>query len=64
MPIQFTPCIERGYHAMRFGGRLGVEAIFKGVVTNLASPTVPSWNQILAFLKQMAELREIAGSAA
>ena len=31
---------------------------------DLASPGVPSWNQILSFLQQMAQLREIAGSAA
>jgi hypothetical protein len=30
----------------------------------VASLSIPSWNQILPFLQQMAQLREIAGSAA
>lgn len=30
----------------------------------MASPSIPSWNQILSLLTQMAQLREIAGSAA
>jgi len=30
----------------------------------MASQGVPSWNQILSFLQQMAQLRESAGSAA
>jgi hypothetical protein len=30
----------------------------------MASPTVPSWNQILSFLQQMKELKEMTGSAA
>ena len=30
----------------------------------MASHSVPSWNQILSFLQQMAVLRESAGSAA
>src|SRR6476661_4998946 len=30
----------------------------------VASPTVPSWNQILTFLHQIAKFKEIGGSAA
>jgi hypothetical protein len=30
----------------------------------VASQSTPSWNQILSFLQQMAQLRESAGSAA
>ena len=36
----------------------------KPTVRVLASPSIPSWNQILSFLQQMAQLRENAGSAA
>jgi hypothetical protein len=32
--------------------------------SGMASPSIPSWNQILSFLQQMAQLREIPGSAA
>jgi site-specific DNA recombinase len=39
-PIRFTPCVERGFRAIRFEGRLGLAAVFGGqMVTNLASPT-------------------------
>jgi hypothetical protein len=34
------------------------------VWSRMASQGVPSWNQILSFLQQMAQLRESAGSAA
>jgi hypothetical protein len=34
------------------------------VTQGVASPSIPSWNQILSFLRQMAQLRELAGSAA
>jgi site-specific DNA recombinase len=37
-PIVFTPIVERGLRAIRFEGRLGLEAVFGGMVTNLASP--------------------------
>lgn len=38
-PIRFKPFVERGYRAIRFQGRLGLEAVFGGnLVTNLASP--------------------------
>jgi hypothetical protein len=38
-PIRFKPFIERGYRAIRFEGRVGLEAIFGGnLVTNLTSP--------------------------
>ena len=30
----------------------------------MASLSIPSWNQILPFLRQMAQLREIGGLAA
>ena len=38
----FRPCVAfRGYQAIRFNGRLGLEGVFSGkvVVTGLASPT-------------------------
>lgn len=42
-PIVFTPVVERGYRAIRFEGRIGLDAIFGGEmvtkVTNMASPT-------------------------
>jgi len=38
-PIVFTPFVERGYRAIRFEGRLGLDAVFSGMVTKLASPT-------------------------
>jgi hypothetical protein len=47
VPIRFMPFIERGYRAIRFTGRIGLEAIFGGeVVMNLASPPgfVALWN--------------------
>ena len=38
-PIRFTPCVERGYRAIRFTGRIELAAMFGGeVVINLASP--------------------------
>jgi hypothetical protein len=40
-PIMFMPCIVRGYDAIQFRGRLGLEGVFGGevVVTSVASPT-------------------------
>ena len=38
-PIQCTPGVEKGYRAIRFSGRLGLAAVFGGVVTNVASAT-------------------------
>jgi hypothetical protein len=35
-----------------------------GVESELASPSIPSWNQILAWLREMAELRESGVAAA
>ena len=37
-PIVFTPCIVRGYRALRFEGRWSSDAVFGKVLTNLASP--------------------------
>lgn len=47
-PIRFTPFVERGYHAIRFEGRIGLAAVFGTEwVTNVASPTgvVPEWSR-------------------
>jgi hypothetical protein len=63
-PIVLTPCVERGYRAIRIEGRLGLAAVVSGAVTKVASHIIPSWNQILLFLRQMARLREIAGATA
>jgi hypothetical protein len=39
-PIRFTPFIdEQGFRAIRFEGRWGLEGVFDGVVTKMASPT-------------------------
>jgi len=39
-PIQFTPFIdEQGFREIRFEGRWGLEGMFDGVVTKVASPT-------------------------
>jgi hypothetical protein len=38
-PILFTPFIERGYRAIRFEGRMGLDAVFGGnLLTKMASP--------------------------
>jgi hypothetical protein len=31
-PIRLTPCMERGYRAVRFEGRIGLATIFGGLV--------------------------------
>jgi hypothetical protein len=59
-PIVFTPFVERGYRAIRFDGRLGLGAVFSGVVTKLASPMPASWNQIAGWLQQIDGLRRAA----
>jgi hypothetical protein len=56
-PIVFTPFVERGYRAIRFDGRLGLGAVFSGVVTKLASLMPASWNQIVPWLRQIDGLR-------
>jgi hypothetical protein len=67
-PIVFTPIVDRGYRAIRFEGRIGLKAIFGAeMVTGgrfMASPTIPSWNQIAEFLKTMQQLRDSPGFAA
>lgn len=40
------------------------EGLTVGLIQSVASLSTPSWNQILSFLRQMAQLRETAGSAA
>jgi hypothetical protein len=38
-PIRFTPFVDKkGFHALRFEGRVGLDAVFGGVVTQMASP--------------------------
>jgi hypothetical protein len=64
-PILFRPFVENGRRGIRFEGKIGLAGILGGeVVTKLASPSIPSWNQILSFLQEMAKLRDIAASAA
>jgi hypothetical protein len=65
-PILFTPCVVRGHHAIRFSGKLGLQAVFGGtvVVTGLASQSAPSWNQMHEFLQEMRRLREAGIPAA
>jgi site-specific DNA recombinase len=38
-PIRFTPFVHRGMLAIRFEGQWGLEAVFGGVLTKMASPT-------------------------
>ena len=65
-PIIFTPDAlgeRRGY---RFRARVHVGRLISGVVdpTSVASPTIPSWNQISEFLTSMRRLRDSAASVA
>jgi len=42
-PILFEPCVVRGYRAIRFTGRVGLEGVFGSeLVTKVASPTSPT----------------------
>src|SRR5262245_60383379 len=64
-PIVFTPFKERGRRGIRFEGRVGTAAILgRDVVTKVASQSIPSWNQISAFLESMRRLRESGAFAA
>ena len=55
--------VGRGY---RFEATVSFGRFLQGFIdpTSVASQSTPSWNQILSFLQQMAQLRESAGSAA
>ena len=60
-PVRFTPFVDKGYRAIRFDGRWGLEAVFGGeLVTNLASPISASWNQLDRWLRQVEGLRRAA----
>ena len=50
---------ERGFHAIRFEGQWGLEAVF-GTVSKLASLTFASWNQIASWLQQVERLSSVA----
>ncbi len=65
-PLMFTPIIEARRRGYRFEGEVSIGKLLTGLVdtTFVASPSIPSWNQILAFLQQMGQLLELAGSAA
>ena len=55
--------VGRGY---RFEATVSFGRFLQGFIdpTSVVSQSTPSWNQILSFLQQMAQLRESAGSAA
>jgi DNA invertase Pin-like site-specific DNA recombinase len=52
------------YYELR--ARLSFGRIFSGILcpSGMASPSIPSWNQILAWLREMQSLRESANHAA
>jgi len=61
-PLRFVPQ-ERRY---RFEGEAAIGRLLTGVMgvpIYVASPAVSSWNQVQAFLQQMARLRESIGIA-
>jgi hypothetical protein len=64
-PIRFTP--DRDARVYRFAGEIGLDRLFAGIASLaplLASPGIPSWNQLRAFLEQMRNLQKSGFSAA
>jgi len=54
--LTFTPKLNGDYE---FTGRGTVRPLLSGVTRKLASPTPPSWNQLVAFLRDMERLRAV-----
>ena len=68
-PLNFTPVIEARRRGYVFEGAIALDRLVAGVITlptltGVASPSIPSWNQILKWLRDMQNLRESAGHAA
>ena len=60
-PTLFTPFVARGYHAIRFVGRIDFESVLGAeMVTNVACLTNVSWNQLGQWLRQVEGLRRVA----
>lgn len=64
--IEFTPAEQDGHRIYRYRGTFSVGPLLAGVIDPqaLASLSTPSWNQIMAWLREMAELRESGAVAA
>ena len=59
--LTFTPKLNGDYE---FTGRGTVRPLLVGVIRKLASPGIPSWNQLRAFLEQMRNLQKAGFAAA
>jgi hypothetical protein len=58
--IKFTPFVDaRGFRAIRFEGRWGLEAVFGGEVTSMASFSTASWNTVLSWLLRVNDVRAL-----
>ena len=64
--LTFEPTEKDGHRLYRYRGTFTVGALFAGEVCPqlLASHTVPSWNTIYGWLRELALLSESVGSAA
>ena len=65
-PIVFTPHREDGSRYYAFTAPINLGRLLTGMVcaNMVASPGIPSWNQMHAFLQEMRRLRESGISAA
>jgi hypothetical protein len=61
-PLLFTA--KDGYFEFEGVGTLAEIMASDGVATMVASPSIPSWNQLLTWLREMQALRESSGNAA
>jgi hypothetical protein len=62
-PLRFTPVLEARRRGYAFHGAIALDRLVSGVIelktlTGVASPSIPSWNQIERFLPDMAQLRQ------
>ena len=64
--IEFTPSERDGHRIYRYRGTFTIGPLLAGVIDPqaLAYHTVPSWNQIHAWLRELAILKETVESAA
>ena len=66
-PLRFTPVNDEWRRGYAFEGVIALDRLLAAVVdlpTKVASPSIPSWNQIAEFLESMRRLRDSTGFAA
>ena len=68
-PLRFTPVLEARRRGYAFHGAIALDRLVSGLIelktlTGVASPSIPTWNQIHERLTAVQQLRDSSGFAA